>query len=119
MDAKKLEKFKKKLLEMRLDLVAELYKVTNGEMNKERPGAMDSVDMADSSYAADTSLARTEKINHRIREVDGAIYRIKNGNYGICEMCGEDIPEGRLDVRPNALYCAQCKEDLEKRGEIK
>lgn len=119
MNKKKLEKFKKKLLGMRQDLAAELHRMTNGEMKKDRDGAKDSVDQADSSYAVDTSLARTEKINRRIREIDDALYRMKDGSYGVCKVCEEDIPEGRLEVRPNAMYCAQCKEDLEKRGEIK
>lgn len=119
MDNKNLEKYKKKLLETRLDLLAELQRVTNGEKNKDRTESMDSVDLADASYAADYSLAWTEKINRRIREVDKSLDRIKEGTYGICQVCGEDIPEGRLEVRPKAKYCAQCKEDIEKRGEIK
>jgi DnaK suppressor protein len=118
MESSKLEKYKKKLLQDRMDLLAELQRVTNGEKNKERSGSMDPVDLADASYSADYSLAWTEKINRRIREVDESLDRIKDGTYGICQVCGEDIPEGRLEVRPKAKYCAQCKEDLEKRGEI-
>lgn len=118
MDQKKLEKYKKKLLEERMDLLADLQRVTNGEKNKDRSEAMDPVDLADASYSADYSLAWTEKINRRIREIDESLLRIKDGSYGICQLCGEDIPEGRLEVRPNAKYCAQCKEDLEKRGEV-
>ena len=118
MDSSKLEKYKKKLLQDRMDLLAELQRVTNGEKNKERSGGMDPVDLADASYSADYSLAWTEKINRRIREIDESLQRIKDGTYGICQVCGEDIPEGRLEVRPKAKYCAQCKEDLEKRGEI-
>ena len=119
MDEKKLEEFKKKLLEERMDLLAELQKVTNGEKTKDMVEAMDSVDLADASYSADYTLAWTEKINRRIREIDEALERIKEGTYGICQQCGEDIPEERLEIRPKAKYCAQCKEDLEKRGEIK
>jgi len=119
MDDKTIEKYKKKLLQDRMDLLAELQRVTTGEKNKDRSGAMDLADLADASYSADYSLAWTEKINRRIREIDESIDRIKDGTYGICQMCGEDIPEGRLEVRPKAKYCAQCKEDLEKRGEIK
>ena len=119
MDEKKLEKYKKKLLEDRTDLGAELQRVTNGEKNKDRNGSMDPVDLADASYSADYSLAWTEKINKRIREIDESLDRIRDGSYGVCELCGEDIPEGRLEVRPNAKYCAQCKEDLERRGEVK
>ena len=119
MDDKTLEKYKKKLLDERLDLLVELQRVSSGEKNKDRIGAMDLADLADASYTADYSLAWTEKINRRIKEIDESIERIKDGTYGICQMCGEDIPEGRLMVRPKAKYCAQCKEDLEKRGEIK
>ena len=118
MDEKKLEKYKKKLLEDRMDLLAELQRVTSGEKNKDRTEAMDPVDLADASYAADYSLAWTEKINSRIREIDESLVTTKAGSYGVCQLCGEDIPEGRLEVRPKAKYCAQCKEDLEKRGEI-
>ena len=119
MDEKKLEQYKKKLLQDRMDLLAQLQRVSSGEKNKDRVEAMDSVDLADASYTADYSLAWTEKVNRRIREIDESLHRIKDGTYGICQVCGEDIPEGRLEVRPKAKYCAQCKEDLEKRGEIK
>ena len=118
MDDKKLEKYKKMLLETRMDLLAELQRVTNGEKNKGRVEASDQADLADASYTADYTLAWTEKINRRIKEIDESLHRIKDGSYGICQICGEDIPEGRLEVRPKAKYCAQCKEDLEKRGEI-
>ena len=118
MDNVKLEKYKKKLLEERMDLLAELHRVTNGEKTKDRSDDKDFVDLADSSYAADYTLAWTEKINRRIREIDESLGRIKDGTYGICQECGEDIPEGRLEVRPKAKFCAQCKEELEKRGEI-
>ncbi|UCF89015.1 MAG: TraR/DksA C4-type zinc finger protein [bacterium] len=118
MDAKKLEKFKKKLLEERMDLLSELQRVTSGEKSKDMTEAKDSVDLADASYSADYSLAWTEKINRQIREIDESLDRIKDGTYSVCQICGEDIPEGRLEVKPNAKYCTQCKEDLEKRGEI-
>jgi len=118
MDEKKLQYYKKKLLEERMDLLAELQRVAGGEKNKDSLEPMDPVDLADASYTADYSLARTEKINRRIREIDESLGRIKDGSYGICQLCGEDIPEGRLEVRPKAKYCAQCKEDLEKRGEV-
>ena len=119
MDEKKLEGYKKKLLDERMDLLADLQRVTSGEKNKDMTGAMDPADLADASYSADYSLAWTEKINRRIREIDESLERIKDGTYGVCQQCGEDIPEGRLEVRPKAKYCAQCKEDLEMRGEIK
>lgn len=119
MDEKKLEAYRKKLLEKRLDLQAELHRKLNdkGQENAEKSG--DSVDQADMSYQAEYNLVWREKVNRQLREVDEALVRIKEGAYGTCDLCGDDIPEGRLEVRPNARYCMRCKEDLERRGEIK
>lgn len=104
---------------MRMELTSDLQKVSNGAKDRDSNDAMDSLDMAGSSYSNDTNMARVEVLNLRIREIDEALERINDESYGICGVCGEDIPEGRLQVRPIARYCAQCKEDLEKRGELK
>jgi DnaK suppressor protein len=119
MDQEKLEQYRKTLLEMRMELASEMQRISNGAKDRDNREAMDSVDLADSSYTSDTSLARVGVLNQRVREIDEALERIRDETYGICGVCGEDIPEGRLQVRPIARYCAQCKEDLEKRGEIK
>jgi hypothetical protein len=57
MDNKKLEKYKKKLLEDRMDLLAELQRVTNGEKNKDRVESMDPADLADASYTVDPTVS--------------------------------------------------------------
>ncbi len=38
-----------------------------------------------------------------------ALQRLADGEYGKCQECGQDIPEGRLAVRPYAIYCVKCK----------
>ena len=62
MDDKKLEKYKKKLLQDRMDLTAELQRVSSEEKTRERNEAMDPVDLADASYTADYTMAWTQKI---------------------------------------------------------
>ncbi len=119
MNSKKLDKFKKALLDKRMDLQAELNRRVGEEFRADRSDAMDSVDQADSSYASDYNLTLREKIIQQIREVDEALERFSQGTYGICDNCGEDIPEARLKVRPNARYCAVCKEAMERKGEEK
>jgi DnaK suppressor protein len=37
--------------------------------------------------------------------IDSALARMDAGCYGICEVCGEEIPEGRLEARPWTPYC--------------
>jgi RNA polymerase-binding transcription factor DksA len=43
-----------------------------------------------------------------LREINDALGRIQSGKFGKCESCGEDIPEGRLEVVPHARFCMKC-----------
>jgi RNA polymerase-binding transcription factor DksA len=36
-----------------------------------------------------------------------ALERVAAGTYGVCEVCGRPIPEGRLEVRPAATHCIE------------
>jgi RNA polymerase-binding transcription factor DksA len=47
-----------------------------------------------------------------LAEIDAAIARIADGSYGVCEVCGEPIPEGRLIARPTARTCVACAERI-------
>ena len=46
--------------------------------------------------------------------IDDAIERLHNGTYGRCLDCEQMIPEGRLRVRPHAIYCIKCKSKREE-----
>lgn len=49
-----------------------------------------------------------------LKEINEALKKIKQGTYGICEMCGEQIGIQRLKVKPHAKYCITCREIIEK-----
>lgn len=59
----------------------------------------------------------TSKLNSRdlekINKIDGALLRIKEKSYGLCEDCKEAIPEKRLLANPYFLTCVSCAEDRE------
>ncbi|GGD31104.1 molecular chaperone DnaK [Malaciobacter pacificus] len=55
--------------------------------------------------------------NHQIAElkqIDEAIKKIKDDTYGKCDMCGVNIPIGRLKAKPFAKFCTECREVYEK-----
>ena len=52
-------------------------------------------------------------------EIEFAISKIRNGSYGICEMCEEDIGFQRLKVKSHARYCIVCREIVEKSAKNK
>ncbi|MBT3980316.1 MAG: TraR/DksA family transcriptional regulator [Bacteriovoracaceae bacterium] len=43
-----------------------------------------------------------------LSQIDEAIARVNNGDYGICRNCGEQIPEKRLIALPTAFNCINC-----------
>ena len=49
---------------------------------------------------------RERKLIFKIQE---ALQRLENGEYGICEECGEDIAIDRLKARPVTTLCIDCK----------
>jgi DnaK suppressor protein len=58
--------------------------------------------------------------NSKLAQIDGALQRIDEKTYGLCEDCGEDILEKRLLINPYFLTCISCAEEREaenkKRG---
>jgi RNA polymerase-binding protein DksA len=55
-----------------------------------------------------STTATARSIAASIREIDTAIARFENGNYGVCEVCGEPIPAERLEARPATTTCVKC-----------
>ncbi len=58
-------------------------------------------------HELDQSLA--ENADNVIAEIDDALWRIEDGTYGTCAVCGAPIPEERLDAVPYATLCLEDK----------
>jgi len=108
---------RKRLEEMRDDLDR-----TIAILQGERPGPVAGTGYPQDSADAGSMLSesdRTEAILHTARsqrdEVLAALARIDEGSYGQCVDCGHQIPEGRLDARPDAARCVGCQAKYAKR----
>ncbi len=44
----------------------------------------------------------------RLDEIDGALAKVADGTYGVCEVCRQPIPAARLAARPSATRCVTC-----------
>lgn len=62
-----------------------------------------------STIAFELSQASTllRESSNRLEEIDAALQRLDDGGYGTCAVCGEPIPEGRLEIRPWTRYCVR------------
>ncbi len=66
----------------------------------------------------ETQKEQSLEVNSRslLSEVQDALQRITDGTYGICVVCGEPIPEKRLEAIPWAARCIKDEEQLEQRN---
>ncbi|MGH8873411.1 MAG: TraR/DksA family transcriptional regulator [Acidimicrobiia bacterium] len=54
-------------------------------------------------------LGVVESLKAQLANVDRALGHIEDGTYGTCEHCGQEIPVARLEARPAAVLCIDCK----------
>jgi DnaK suppressor protein len=54
-----------------------------------------------------TAAARSLEVS--IHEVDRALEKLEEGTYGVCDACGEPIPEERLEAIPWTALCVGCR----------
>lgn len=52
--------------------------------------------------------ATEAKRKHDLLRIEAAHRRLRDEEYGYCENCGEEIPDGRLEIDPMAELCVNC-----------
>jgi len=74
----------------------------------------DIYDQASSERDRELELILSDRERQKLHNIDDALLRMKEGEYGICEECDEEIPLGRLKAMPFTRHCVKCKSDLER-----
>jgi DnaK suppressor protein len=112
--AQDVETFKRKLLEMRRDLLGQVERKKLYSKEVGEDGIPDSGDVAAYSYSKEVLMGLGENERTKLRLVEEALAKIDEGTYGVCERCEEAIPVKRLELLPFTRYCVQCQSELEK-----
>jgi RNA polymerase-binding protein DksA len=79
----------------------------------------DEIDLATGEISRELDAKITMRKLRQVKEIQDALDRIKHGEYGQCEDCGETIPEQRLRLFPAARLCVRCQEELDHYEKIK
>ena len=108
MNDRQLAYFRKMLEEMKRELSQDIDRTVH-TMQDEATIFADPNDRA--SQEADMSLELRNRDRERklIKKIDETIQRIDSGEYGYCDSCGVEIGLKRLEVRPTATLCIDCK----------
>ncbi|MCB9688605.1 MAG: TraR/DksA C4-type zinc finger protein [Alphaproteobacteria bacterium] len=103
----------RKLLQERLSSLETSFGARIGELVDQRDVLADTADIATEESDRDLTLRMHDHERKVVDEIRAAIRRIDDGEYGVCEACGDDIGERRLLARPMATHCIDCMTELE------
>lgn len=88
------------------------------ELSRERLADSAGDDQADTgtkTFEREQEITLANNLLERVTQVERAIERLGQGNYGWCERCGDQIPVERLAAFPSATRCVSCKQLEERR----
>lgn len=116
MDKKLIEELKEKLETEKKSILKELESFASKDPNLKHnwdtkyPNREegDKEEEADEVQEYDNKLSLEYSLELKLKDVDLALERIKDGTYGTCENCGEKIEEERLKAVPEAKLCMKC-----------
>jgi DnaK suppressor protein len=111
MEAKDLERFRKKLLKLKEELAKILENQDDLSTSND---SIDELDQATELIEKMTGFALSSNLRSNMKEVKDALVRIEQKNYGQCENCEKDIPPKRLEVLPFTKFCIDCQRERER-----
>jgi DnaK suppressor protein len=117
MDKKRLDYYKKKLQARRDELVNTIARTEEEGRAADEDTTVDLADKAANSYTKEFLFGQTNSDRNLLALIDNALKRIKDGSFGQCANCEEEMQQKRLDAVPWAAYCIECQEKQE-RGQL-
>ena len=109
MNPRQLAYFRKMLEEMKLELSQDIDRTVH-TMQDEATVFADHNDRASQESDMSLELRNRDRERKLIKKIEETIGRIEQKDYGYCEKCGVEIGLKRLEVRPTATLCIDCKE---------
>ena len=102
-----------------LDAISYLHEETPGSLEDETEEIVGSSDnhlgeTATATLDREIDYSLEENSEQVLRAIDGALRRIDEGTFGVCETCGQPISEERLEAIPYATQCIDCRRKGER-----
>jgi DnaK suppressor protein len=114
MERKKLEVFKKRLEDRQRELRHIMNRTAQDGRDADLESAQDIADRAANSYNKEFLFSQSNNERQLLQMVDSALVRMREGTFGQCISCGEEINSKRLEAVPWTRHCIECQEKLEK-----
>lgn len=108
MNDAQLEYFREKLLEWKRQLMQEVDRTVD-HMKDDATNFPDPNDRATQEEEFSLELRTRDRERKLIKKIDESMRDIESGDYGFCQSCGIEIGVQRLEARPTATLCIDCK----------
>jgi DnaK suppressor protein len=114
MDKKRLDYYKKKLQTRRDELARGILRTEQEGREADEDPTVDLADKAANSYTKEFLFGQTHNDRTQLALVDDALTRVKDGTFGECNSCHEELQQKRLEAVPWTRYCISCQEKKEQ-----
>jgi DnaK suppressor protein len=114
MDKKRLEQFKKRLETRQQELRRLVSRNVQDGRAADEQAAQDIADKAANSYTKEFLFHQSHNDRQLLQLVEEALSRIREGSYGECVNCGNELNAKRLEAVPWTRYCINCQEKVEQ-----
>ncbi|MGE0379141.1 MAG: TraR/DksA family transcriptional regulator [Planctomycetaceae bacterium] len=115
-----LDKYKRRLLELRARLSGDLGSVLEAGLSGEKKDSGrtggDEADLGNDHWDAELALSLSQNSKETLDLIDGALKRIEAGTFGVCAGTGQKIAKARLDAIPYTPYCVEYAAKVERSG---
>ncbi len=115
MDKKKLKMFHDRLVTERAALMGVVGRNEDYGREADMEATQDPADKASNSYTKELLFSQSTNDRQILLQIDEALQRIEDEEYGVCANCGKEIGPKRLEALPWVRYCITCQ-DLSERG---
>lgn len=116
-----LEALKQQLLEERERLRQEIAELDADlsesleDSSEESPYDQHMAETAAVTLDREIDLTLHDNVRAALAQIERALHKLENGSYGLCDLCGKPIGEGRLLIAPFATLCVDCKRVEERK----
>lgn len=114
LNKRELEKFKKQLTQLREEVSGRIRDRANTARVDDAGDLIEEMDQANRATEEAFNMRLLDKEVKLLREIDVALAKFEEGEYGVCEGTGEQIERRRLEARPWTRYSVAYKEQLER-----
>ena len=108
MNDKQISHFRKILGNIKLELVRDIYRTVHAMQDGAKVFA-DPNDRASQESDMTLELRSRDRERKLIKKINETIAKIDSDDYGYCDTCGIEIGLKRLEARPTATLCIDCK----------